>query len=104
MTYSLKRTRDSAGDSGGMSMALIPIYDTDTNKPVYIEYVNNARPQIGQAMRVGSVYGRSYATQDWWQTTIITKILKEWTEGEGDTHSEHVLFRTGNSEYEWKQF
>ena len=105
MTYSLYRTRDYAGDTGGMSLALIPTFDMDTNIPVDIKYVNDARPQVGTAMRVGSIYGRSYSTQDWWQTTLITKILKEWVEGEGaDFAQECVLFRTRNSEYVWKKF
>ena len=29
MTYSLRRTRDGAGDSGSMSDAVTPIYDED---------------------------------------------------------------------------
>ena len=100
MTYSLYRTRDNAGDSGTMSLALIPTYDMDTNKPVDVEYVHSARPQLGAAMRVGSLFARSYSTQDWWQTTVITKILEEWTEGE----VECIRFKTGNSEYIWKKF
>lgn len=97
MTYSLYRTRDGAGDSGGMSLAIIPTYDMDTNKVSNIEYKDNARPEIGAAMRVGSIYARTFGT-DWWQTTPITAILEERTEEDG---TEYVRFKTGNSEYEW---
>lgn len=97
MTYSLRRTRDGAGDSGGMSLAIIPTYDMDTNKVSNIEYKDNARPEIGAAMRVGSTYARTFGT-DWWQTTVITAILEERVEEDG---TEYVRFKTGNSEYEW---
>lgn len=98
MTYSLRRTRDGAGDSGGMSLAIIPTFDMDTNKVSNIEYKDNARPQIGAAMRVGSIYARTLSHQDWWQTTLITEILEERVEEDG---TEYVRFKTGNSEYEW---
>ena len=101
MTYSLRRTRDGAGDSGGMSLAQIPTYDQDTGKMVDIEYIHEARPQIGASMRVGSIAARSFTSQDWWQTTLITEILEERTEEDG---TENVRFKTGNSEYEWKVF
>jgi hypothetical protein len=94
MAYSLRRTRDGAGDSGQMSLALIPTFDHDTGKVVSVETKENARPEIGAAMRVGSHYGRSYQSQDWWQTTPITTILE----------GEYVRFKTGNSEYEWESF
>ena len=101
MTYSLRRTRDGAGDSGPMSLAQIPTFDQDTGKIVDVEEIHNARPQLGASMRVGSITGRSYSAQDWWQTTLITEILEERTEEDG---TEYVRFKTGNSEYEWKGF
>lgn len=101
MTYSLRRTRDGAGDSGGMSLAIIPTYDMDTNKVSNIEYKNDARPAIGAAMRVGSIYARTMQHQDWWQTTPITEILEERVEEDG---TQYVRFKTGNSEYEWTKF
>tara|TARA_R110000822_G_scaffold5031_13_gene21883 strand:+ start:7561 stop:7866 length:306 start_codon:yes stop_codon:yes gene_type:complete len=101
MTYSLRRTRDGAGDSGGMSLAQIPTYDQDTGEMVDVEQIDNARPQLGASMRVGSIYARSFEAQDWWQTTLITEILEERTEEDG---TEYVRFKTGNSEYEWKVF
>lgn len=101
MTYSLRRTRDGAGDSGGMSLAQIPTYDQDTGEMVDVEQIDNARPQLGASMRVGSIYARTFEAQDWWQTTLITEILEERTEEDG---TEYVRFKTGNSEYEWKVF
>ena len=101
MPYSLRRTRDGAGDSGGMSLAQIPTFDQDTGEIADIEYIHAARPQIGASMRVGSITGRTYSAQDWWQTTLITEIVEERTEEDG---AEYVRFKTGNSEYEWKRF
>lgn len=96
MTYSMYRTRDRAGDSGPMSMAIVP-------KPEggYPITEDNARPRVGVAMRVGSIYARMFVAQDWWQTTLITEILEDRIEEDG---SEYVRFRTGNSEYEWRKF
>jgi hypothetical protein len=96
MPYSLRRTRDGAGDSGPMSMAIVPTIDMDTNKICNVDYEHNARPRLGVAMRVGSIIGRTYAPQDWWQTTLITQILEDTPD--------YVRFTTGNSEYEWKIF
>lgn len=97
MAYSLRRTRDGAGDSGLMSLALIPTFDHDTGKVLSVETIDNGRPQIGAVMRVGSHYARTFGT-DWWQTTPITAILEERVEEDG---TEYVRFKTGNSEYEW---
>ena len=94
MTYSLRRTCDNAGDSGPMSQALIPDLNEDGSKVVKAE--DNARPRLGVAMRIGSYIARTYSTQDWWQTTLITEILS-------DTPNE-VHFKTTNSEYIWKEF
>lgn len=88
MTYSLHRTRDGAGDSGQMSVAL-------RRGENGIEEGGN-RPRIGYAMRVGSIYARTYSPQDYWTTTYVTKILE-------DTE-ERVVFETGNSEYIWEKF
>mgnify|MGYP006284662801 CR=1 FL=1 len=100
MSYSLRRTRDGAGDSGLMSMAIIPTFDQDTGKTTNIEYVNDAEPRIGAVMRVGAHYARTFENQDWWQTTVITEILEERTDPE-DPDFLYVRFKTGNSEYEW---
>lgn len=100
MPYSLRRTRDGAGDSGQMSQAIFPVFDQDTGKIVDKEVQENARPQVGAVMVVGSPFARSFSAQDWWQTTLITEILEERNED----GTEYVRFKTGNSEYEWKSF
>lgn len=97
MPYSLRRTRDGAGDSGQMSLA-IHLNAGPGDKHVYED---GGRPQVGAVMRVGSLFARTYSVQDWWQTTAITEILEERTEDDG---TEYVRFKTGNSEYEWKHF
>ena len=104
MTYSLYRTRDDAGDSGPMSMACVPVYD-DNGKIINATYEQNAVPRVGVAMRVGSLYARSYGAQDWWQTTLITEITDEWKDNaaEGDEF-ECIRFKTGNSTDIWKKF
>lgn len=80
------------GDSGGMS-CFISIQD---NEPVF-EY--NAIPQVGGIMRVGSIYARSYSSQDWWQTSLIEEILDEYEE-EG---RKCIKFKTRNSIYLWRE-
>ena len=100
MAYWMYRIRDRMGDSGGMSMALVPTYDHDTGKVINVEYIDNARPQVGYVMRVGSIYARSFSAQDWWQTTVITEILEDRINEDG---SEYVKFKTGNSIYEWRK-
>jgi hypothetical protein len=54
------------------------------------EFAGN-RPIEGCSMRVGSINARSYANQDWWLTTPVTKILEET--------DKYVLFETENSTY-----
>ena len=85
--YSLRRESDGAGDSGGMSLALWIGEDGQVQE----QY--NARPKVGVALRVGSVYARTYQDQDWWQTSLITEILVD--------REDYVRFRTGNSTYVW---
>lgn len=95
MTYSLQRERDSAGDSGQMSLGLVPVYD-ENSVPIDLNYEHNCRPRVGIVMRVGSLTAQSYSYQDYWQTTLITEIIDE-TEN-------CVKFRTGNSVYTWEIF
>ena len=102
MPYSLRRTRDGAGDVGISSEVLIPVFSTDnTSELIVCEVSDSPRPQVGGIMRVGSLFARSFSAQDYWQTTIITEILEDTSDEEGN---EYVRFRTGNSEYEWKRF
>lgn len=95
MSYSLRRTRDGAGDSGLMSRA----FWIDPNAEGGVASEDNAIPRVGVSMRVGCHFGRSYSAQDWWQTTLITEILEDVTHEDG---SRYIRFKTGNSEYEWK--
>ena len=95
MAYWMYRERDGRGDSGSMSMALVPTYDGN-GKVVDIQYINGARPQVGYVMRVGSTYARTMQHQDWWQTTLIKEILEE--------SENYVKFKThSGSIYEWKK-
>lgn len=89
MQYSLRRESDGEGDSGSMSAAVIWTDDSP-----YPELEHDARPRLGVAMRVGSICGRTFAMQDWWQTTPITEILTD--------EPNYVRFRTKNSIYEWR--
>lgn len=100
MVYSLYRTRDGAGDSGPMSVTflveesngILSIATDENGKPIQ----GGPRPAVGHVIQVGSIYARTYQQQDYWMTTPITEILS-------DTGSE-VRFKTGNSEYVWKEF
>jgi hypothetical protein len=96
MPYSLVRERDGAGDSGNMSLAITPNADPGGKHL----YEHGSAPKVGAVMRVGSLFGRSFSVQDWWQTTPITEILEEWNDGE--VH--YIRFKTGNSTYVWKHF
>lgn len=100
MTYSLRRTRDGAGDSGNMSTLFFPTFDMDTGKVVDTTVEHCSDPKVGGYIRVGSMMARTYTAQDWWQTTIITEILEERTD-EKNPYYFYVRFKTGNSEYEW---
>jgi len=99
MPYSLVRERDGAGDSGLMSLA-ITLNGGPDGEHLY-EY--NVKPKVGAVMQVGSLFGRSYSPQDYWQTTPITEILEERTDPQ-DPEFLYVRFKTGNSIYEWKRF
>lgn len=91
MRYSLYR-EDGAGDSGPMCQIL----DQESYKPIEGE----TYPRLGCGVRVGSFYGRTYASQDWWQTSPVTEILEEWTDDEG---YKHMKFKTRSSVYTWKE-
>jgi hypothetical protein len=99
MPFSLVRERDGAGDSGNMSLA-ITLNAAPGDEHLY---EHGAEPRVGVIMRVGSLSGRTFGAQDWWQTTVITEILEERTDPE-DPNFLWVRFKTGNSIYEWKRF
>ena len=95
MTYSMYRVSDGAGDSGPMSDA---VFYNDLGQP---ELRHNATPFVGAVMTVGSPFGRTFYSQDWWRTTPITEITDTWTDDEG---SRCIRFKTKNSVYIWKEF
>lgn len=83
MRYTLSRVHDHAGDNGGLSQAI----DSEGN-------VVGDRPTIGCCMKVGSLYARTYSTQDWWMTTPVTSIIV--------SSDDYVVFKTkSGSTYEW---
>ena len=90
MTYHLKRLSDGAGDSGPMSEGL---YINDQDE---IVTESPAKPRVGLSMKVGTFISRTFAQQDWWQTTPVTEVLEETK----DT----VRFKTrSGSEYLWRE-
>ena len=91
--YSLVRDSDGVGDSGPMSTLI----DPETAQPIPDEDY----PCIGYGIRVGSIYGRSFSGQDWWQTSPVTEILHESVNEEGYST---VKFKTRSSTYTWKEF
>jgi hypothetical protein len=92
MAYSLRRHRDGAGDSGGMSMAL-----WEENNDLKFEH--GVIPRVGICIRVGSIYARTMEAQDWWQTSYITEIISD----EKTDKYHEIVFKTGNSTYTWRE-
>lgn len=90
MAFSLIRESDGTGDSGPMST--IYRYNPATGQ---IERLHESKPKVGYSIMVGSFMARTYALQDYWQTTEITEILEE--------KDEYVKFKTySGSIYEWR--
>jgi hypothetical protein len=90
MPYSLAKVGSPhIGDSGSMSLSLCITEGKES-------YISNARPEVGKVIRVGSYSARTYARQDWWQTSTITEILED--------SDDRVRFKTLNSEYVWERF
>lgn len=83
--YLMWRIGDKAGDTGSMSQSVNP--ETGT--------VEGDRPTIGNFMRVGSFYARTFHSQDYWQTTPVTEIKEE--------RENFIRFKTKNSEYIWEK-
>jgi hypothetical protein len=68
-------------------------FDVDADKMVDIK--DNARPEVGKYMRVGTPFARSMQRQDWWQTNKVEEIIEDTPD--------YVKFRTlSGSIYEWK--
>ena len=82
--YSLYREGDNAGDCGPLMQI---------GKPGGFLEVSD-RPKVGYCVRVGSINGRTYASQDFWTTTPVIEILEE------TSHSMKFKTRSG-SIYVW---
>lgn len=66
--YSLRRDSDQAGDSGPMLISVDPgSWKTESDNGIIM---------VGMAIRCGSINGRTFASQDWWQTTAVVEILE----------------------------
>jgi hypothetical protein len=83
----LRRTSDGAGDSGSTCQAI-----SWNEDGTFKEVVSN-RPTVGCSFLVGAATARTYSSQDYWLTTVVTEILEE--------REDYVKFKTGNSEYEF---
>jgi len=83
------------GDSGSMSSSIL--YSKDREP----EITENSQPVIGECMRVGTYFGRIYASQDWWQTTPVEEILESYEDEKGV----NVKFKTrSGSYYHWREY
>lgn len=91
--YSLYREDGLVGDNGPMC----EILDAENYQPI----PDVTYPRVGCGVRVGSPYGRSYSSQDWWQTSPVTEILQETIDDEGHRT---MKFKTRSSTYIWKEF
>jgi iron complex outermembrane receptor protein len=98
------------GTTAGASTDMDGRYSINVDENVvlvftYIGYVTkeDAAPEVGAVMIVGSYSARSYSHQDYWQTTRVTEIVESWTEAFGNHEIEYIRFRTGNSEYIWSK-
>ena len=91
--YSLVRDDGVVGDSGPMCQIL----DAESYKPIPGE----TYPRVGCGVRVGSLYGRTFSSQDWWQTSPVLEIIDESVDDDGHRS---VKFRTRSSIYNWKEF
>ncbi len=85
----LKRIGDGAGDQGSTSQAIL--WDNEGKLKTIVSH----KPTVGCSMLVGSPNARTYLSQDYWLTTIVTEILEE------SSDETYVKFKTGNSTYEW---
>jgi hypothetical protein len=67
------------------------------NEDKTFKEIVDSKPVVGCSLLVGSVTARSYSSQDYWLTTVVTEILEEKKDAEG--HLEFVKFKTKNSDY-----
>lgn len=87
----LRRISDGKGDSGSRVDAI------EWNENGTFKSVKGHIPIVGCSLMVGSVTARSYSSQDYWLTTVVTEIIDYM---EFDDESKFYLFKTSNSIYE----
>ena len=90
--YSMYDTH-GRGDSGEMSMALIPIEGRGFGEARDFEH--DARPRIGVVMRVGAAHTTMFGADTWLQTSVITEILEE-------SYTKVVFKTKSGSVYTWE--
>ena len=83
----LIRISDGKGDVGSRVEAI------RWNKDRTFKEIVGNKPVIGCSLLVGGVTARSYSSQDYWLTTVITEILEE--------KDNYIKFKTENSIYEF---
>lgn len=71
------------------------------NEDKTFKEVVDSIPVVGCSVLVGSVTARSYSSQDYWLTTVVTEILEEIKDENG--RMELVRFKTDNSVYELRR-
>ena len=71
------------------------------NEDKTFKEVVDSIPVVGCSVLVGSVTARSYSSQDYWLTTVVTEILEEIKDEDG--MMELVRFKTENSVYELRR-
>lgn len=71
------------------------------NEDKTFKEVVDSIPVVGCSVLVGSVTARSYSSQDYWLTTVVTEILEEIKDENG--MMELVRFKTDNSVYELRR-
>jgi len=76
--WSVERTRDGAGDSGSMLLALDPKkkFKGPLTHQEQLVVGELGEIRVGCAVLVGSYMARSYQHQDWWRTTLVKKITR----------------------------
>lgn len=55
-------------------------------------------PIVGCSLLVGSLTARSYSATDYWLTTVVTEIIEDNRDKDGNIN--FIRFKTENSEYE----
>ena len=86
--YILRREDGHAGDSGGMLISI----DPSTLLPVG----SNGDVIVGCRIKCGSLYARSYQSQDWWMTSVV-KEIKQLADGVALITTRNNRYYVGNA-------